>query len=274
MNRDQFENSYGQPMDWLMTTAKRNPEAFLVMAAGAALLMRGRGSSPNQAPDYRQMRNWQESGGQSEASVPGTHMRQSARGSASTVSDTMDRAAGAASEYASAASDAVRSYASTAAEYASETGQAVRSQASRMADQATNLASQAHSAVQSGAGTVMREQPFAVALLGVAAGAVVAALLPSTKVEERTLGPAREALTEAARDMGENVVQSAKEAGKHLKQSAVDRGLTPDGMKEMAREAADAFKSRMSGTVEQQSGTASSSGSTPPSSAPGNGRPI
>jgi hypothetical protein len=201
-------------------------------------------------------------------------MRQSARGSASTVSDTMDRAAGAASEYASAASDAVRSYASTAAEYASETGHAVRSQASRMADQATNFASQAHSAVQSGAGTVMREQPFAVALLGVAAGAVVAALLPSTKVEERTLGPAREALTEAARDMGENVVQSAKEAGKHLKQSAVERGLTPDGMKEMAREAADAFTSRMSGTVEQQSGSASSSDSTPPSSALGNGRPI
>jgi hypothetical protein len=63
MNRDQFEKSYGQPLDWLMTTAKRNPEAFLVMAAGAALLMRGRGSSPNQAPDYRQMRNWQGSAG-------------------------------------------------------------------------------------------------------------------------------------------------------------------------------------------------------------------
>ena len=117
MNRDQFVNSYGQPMDWLMATAKRNPEAFLVMAAGAALLMRGRGSSPNRALNYRQMRNWQGSGGQSEASVPGTadNMRQSARGYASTVSDTTNRAAGAASEYASAASDAVRSYASTAA---------------------------------------------------------------------------------------------------------------------------------------------------------------
>ena len=120
----------------------------------------------------------------------------------------------------------------------------------------------------------MREQPLAVALLGVAAGAAVAALFPSTKLEERTLGPARDALTEAARDMGENVVQSAKEAGEHLKQSAVERGLTPDGMKEMAREAADAFTSRMSGKVEKQSGNASSSGSTPPSSVPGNGQPI
>jgi gas vesicle protein len=276
MNRDQFVNSYGQPMDWLMVTARRNPEAFLVMAAGAALLLRGRGSSPNQAPDYRRMRNWEGSGGQSEASDPGRadNMRESARGFASTVSDTTDRAAGAASDYASAASDAVRSYASTAAEYASETGQAVRSQASRMADQATSFASQAQSAVQSGAATVMREQPLAVALLGVAAGAAVAALFPATKLEERTLGPARDALTEAARDMGENVVQSAKEAGEHLKQSAVERGLTPDGMKEMAREAAGAFTSRMSGKAEQQSGNPSSSGSTPPSSMPGNGQPI
>jgi gas vesicle protein len=120
----------------------------------------------------------------------------------------------------------------------------------------------------------MREQPLAVALLGAAAGAAIATLFPATKIEERTLGPARDALTEAARDMGENVMQSAKEAGEHLKQSAVERGLTPDGMTEMAREAADAFKSRMSGKVEQQSGNASSSGSTPPSSAPGNGRPI
>jgi hypothetical protein len=276
MNRDQFVNSYGQPMDWLMATARRNPEAFLVMAAGAALLMRGRGSPPNRAPNYRQMRNSQGSGGQSEASVPGTadNMPQSARGYASTVSDTTNRAAGAASEYASAASDAARSYASTAADYASETGQAVRSQASRLADQATNLASQAQSAVQSGAGTVMRDQPLAVALLGMAAGAAVAALFPSTKLEERTLGPVRDALSEAARDMGENVVQSAKEAGEHLKQTAVERGLTPDGMKDMAREATDAFTSRLSGKVEKQSGNASSSGSTPPSSVPGNGQPI
>ena len=269
MNRDQFVNSYGQPMDWLMATAKRNPEAFLVLAAGAALLMRGRGSSPNRAPDYRQMRNWQGNGGRDEAID-----RQAPREYASTASETTERVAGAASQYASAASDAVRSYASTAAGYANETGQAVRSHASRLADQATSFASQAQSAVQSSAGNVMREQPLAVALLGVAAGAAVAALFPSTKLEERTLGPARDALTEAAHDVGENVVQSAKEAGEHLKQSAVDRGLTPDGMKEMAREAADAFTSRMSGKVEHQSGNASSSGATPPSSGPGSGQPI
>ena len=31
--------------EWLISTAKRNPEALLVLAAGCALLMRGGGSS-------------------------------------------------------------------------------------------------------------------------------------------------------------------------------------------------------------------------------------
>jgi hypothetical protein len=46
----------------------------------------------------------------------------------------------------------------------------------------------------------MREQPLAVAALGLAAGAALAAIFPPTEVEQRTLGPARDALTGAARD--------------------------------------------------------------------------
>ena len=265
MNSDQLVNSYGHPVDWLLDATKRNPEAFLVLAAGAALLMRGRRSSTNRVPDYyRRMRQGHE--WQNGISRPGAadDVRQSAREYGSSVSDTTDRSAGSASGYASAASDAVRSYASTAADYANQAGEGVRLHASRLADQATSFASQAQSAVQTGAGAVLREQPLAVALLGMAAGAAVAALFPSTRFEERTLRPARDALTEAARDMGENVMSSAKEAGEHLKQSAAERGLTPDGMKEMAREAADTFTSRMSGKVEQQSGNASASSSARP----------
>ena len=51
MNRDEFSNSYGQPVDWLVGTAKRNPEAFLVLAAGAALLLRSGGARAPLAPD-------------------------------------------------------------------------------------------------------------------------------------------------------------------------------------------------------------------------------
>ena len=36
---------YGRARDWLIGTAKRHPEALLVLAAGCALLMRGGGGS-------------------------------------------------------------------------------------------------------------------------------------------------------------------------------------------------------------------------------------
>jgi len=38
-------DSYGQTGDWLIGAAKRNPESLLVLAAGAALFMRGRNAA-------------------------------------------------------------------------------------------------------------------------------------------------------------------------------------------------------------------------------------
>jgi hypothetical protein len=63
--------------------------------------------------------------------------------------------------YASSTADTARSYASTVADYAGDAGRSVVSQTSRLADQASNLADQAGSAIRSGAGSVMREQPLA-----------------------------------------------------------------------------------------------------------------
>jgi hypothetical protein len=253
MNRNEFVNSYGQPVDWLIGTAKQNPEAFLVLAAGAALLMRGRGGGSPRTPDYTRMQDWERGNGgngDGKASEAANRIRETAGQYASSVTEQANRVARAAGDYASAASDTARSYASTAADYASDARRVVGSHASRFAGQAADLADRTQSAVRTGAGSVMREQPLAVALLGVAAGAALAALFPSTKVEEEALRPARDAVVERAREMGENVRQAASEAGEQLKQSAVDRGLSPDGVKEMVREAADTFTSRVSGKSE------------------------
>ena len=277
MNRNQFVDSHGQPVDWLIGTAKRNPEAFLVLAAGAALLMRGGGATQSRAPDYRRMYDWTESDpgyeGQG-ADQTATRVKDTARSYASSVSATADRVTRAAGEYASAASDTARAYASNVAGYADDARRVVGSNASRLAGQAANLADQTQSAVRSGAGNVMREQPLAVALLGVAAGAALAAFFPSTKVEERTLRPARDAVVDAAREMGENVLQAASEAGEQLKQRAVERGLTPEGMKTMAKEAADTFTSRVSGTSQAQGGQSSAASSPTGSSVRKNGQEI
>src|SRR5580704_8091031 len=47
---DTVNDAYTQATDWLVGTAKRNPEALLVLGAGLALLMRGRGKMSAAAP--------------------------------------------------------------------------------------------------------------------------------------------------------------------------------------------------------------------------------
>jgi hypothetical protein len=102
--------------------------------------------------------------------------------------------------------------------------------------------------VETGIGYVLREQPLAVVVLGVAAGAALAALLPSTEVEDRTLGPAHEAIADAAGKVGENLMGAAGEAGERLKQRAAERGLSSEGLKGLAHEVADTFANKVSGT--------------------------
>ena len=102
--------------------------------------------------------------------------------------------------------------------------------------------------METGIGYVLREQPLAVVVLGVAAGAALAALLPSTEVEDRTLGPAHEAIADAAGKVGENLMGAAGEAGERLKQRAAERGLSSEGLKGLAHEVADTFANKVSGT--------------------------
>jgi hypothetical protein len=112
---------------------------------------------------------------------------------------------------------------------------------------------------------VLREQPLAVAVAGLAAGAAVAALFPSTEIENRALGGAHEKLKEAAERAGEKVRDAAGKAGERLKSAAEERGLTTEGLKEVASEVAGTFKDAMSGEPENRSG-ASQTGVSPVSS--------
>jgi hypothetical protein len=257
MNRDQQADIYGQAADWLVGTAKRNPEALLVLAAGCALLLRGRGrSSPEYRPnrdrysgDYRTVGYTQEAMG---AAGRATQFASDVTGAATQyATDLKDKLSDAAGAYASSAAETARSSASAVADYAGDAGVRVMSQTSRLADQASNLADQAGSAIRSGAGSVMREQPLAVAVLGVAAGAAIAAFFPTTEVENRTLGPARDAIADAAARLGENLKDAAGEAGERLKQSVADRGLSVDGVKEMAKEAGETFTNKVAGKADE-----------------------
>jgi len=127
--------------EWLISTAKRNPEALLVLVAGCALLMRGGGSS------YRVAE--QTGSGVSGSNAPWNVSRTTETEKASEiVSELKDRIADAGSAVTEHAGDMVRT---------------VSTQTSRVAGQAQSMFS-------SGFGQLLREQPLALVAAGLAAG--------------------------------------------------------------------------------------------------------
>jgi hypothetical protein len=232
--------------EWLMGAFKRNPEGMLLLAAGCALLLRsgaGSGRSSYSAPQSR-------SGGQTQG---GTSQGRSG------ISDSVSRAADSARDYASdigkTVSDKASNYVAAASEYAGEAGRTV-------ADQSERLARQTHATFQQTLNRVLKEQPLAVAVMGLAAGAAVAAALPSTDAERRALGPAGEKLSEVASAVGENLSQAASKAGERLMEAADERGLNKEGLKEVAGDVAGAFGSSFRGDEQNRGGPPSGIGTS------------
>jgi len=234
------------PGDWLADTVRRKPEALLLMAAGCALLMRSgmRSAGRNTGSIAARMASSDQSGR--------VHGPGAVRSATSALGDSVERAAGAVSDYvgdvAGTVSDTARSYASNVADNVSDYAGAARQAVSDYADGAQRtiaqtsdrLKGQAESTYQS-ASEAIREQPILVAALGLAAGAAVAALFPSTDIERRTLGAASDALTGAAADAGEKLLDAAGQAGNRLKETASERGLDSDGLEDMVRDVAGTF---------------------------------
>ena len=242
MSRYSETDTTSQAGDWLMGTARRNPEALLLLAAGACLLMRSGGSpSARMAP---RSRSDPREGNYSDDAA------RRARNTASDMREGISRAAGSAADYASDVkeriSDAASGYADSVSEFADETRRAITERSERWQREAS-------SQLRGGMERVLREQPLAVAVAGLAAGAAVAALLPSTKLENQTFGGAREKLADAAGQVGERAMDAAGKAGERLKEAAEERGLSTEGLKKVASEVADTFTSEIKGKLETDS---------------------
>jgi hypothetical protein len=244
MSRYSEMDTTSQAGDWLMRTARRNPEALLLLAAGACLLMRSGGSAPaRMAP---RSRSDAREGNYSEEAA------RRARNTAADVREGVSRAAGSAADYASdikeRISDAASGYADSVSEFADEARRVIT-------ERSEYWQREASSQLRGGMERVLREQPLAVAVAGLAAGAAVAALFPSTKLENQTFGGAREKLADAAGQIGERAMDAAGKAGERLKEAAEERGLTTEGLKKMAGEVADTFTSEIKGEPETDSST-------------------
>lgn len=224
-------DTYTQAADWLMGTAKRNPEALLVLAAGVALLMR---KGAKAAGATAAVANYSNDFSRGPREVVSTGL-----------SDRVSQVAEQASGYASEIKDRVSGVATSVSDYAGSVGQTISTQGSR-------LAGRAQSAVSTGASELLRQQPLAVAVIGVAAGAALAAILPPTAMEDRTLNSSHKAISDAANKVGGTILDAAGEAGEVLKHSAAEHGISSEGLKEIAGEVAGTFASKVTGKAEKE----------------------
>ena len=195
--------------DWLINSARRNPEGALLLAAGAVLLLRQSGALA--------------AVGQSEVAQKATE----------TVRDTADAAKGYANDLAEKASDSAKSLGSDVKNYAVSTKEGITKQAQSVAETAT-------SSIKSAIENVVREQPLLIALAGIAAGAGVAAVFPVSSIEKEAFEPVTKHVEDAVQYASAEAKDALGRAGDKLKEVAQEKGLNADGLKRMAGEVVSA----------------------------------
>jgi hypothetical protein len=228
----------------ILNTIKRNPEGLLLLAAGAVLLMRTNTSKSSATSMDAYGRGAQASERMEDAA---RQTMDTARSYASSAGDVARRRMDTARSYATSASDAARETMESAKSYASSARRAVGEQSERVARQTRSMAQ-----------GILQNQPLAIAAAGLAVGAALAAAFPATQIERETLGPMGDQMSKAAERVGDQLKQATMKAGEKLKSTAEERGLDSDGLKEMASEVADTFRTSMTGHPEDKDDSASS----------------
>jgi hypothetical protein len=246
-------DTYSQAGDWLFGTVRRNPEALLLVAAGCCLMMRG--GRPSSRMGMRVAHAAAGDQWDYRTSGASSQMRHASQ-MKDRITDTAGDYASTAGDYASQMKDRISETASSYADMADDARRSVM-------ERSSHFTRQAQSTLQSSMQRVLREQPLAVAIAGLAAGAAIAAMFPTTEMEDRAFADTREKLKDMAEKTRDRVVDAAGKAGERLKSAAEERGLTSEGLKDVAGGVADTFKGAMSRQSEERGGaTPGGSGGT------------
>lgn len=205
----------------LLNTVRENPVPLVLIGAGLGMLFANLNSSKKaharQGPDressygtdnYDRFRDqpWR----RSEENRP----------------STLDRTREAASDFAKRTQDTVSNVTSQARDQVSHLADQARDQVSHFADQARDQVRHLGDTSQ----TVLRDNPLALGIAVLAAGAIVGLAIPETRVEQEYMGETRDQLfdkaQEVARDTLGKVQHVAQEAGRTIQQEAEHAGLT------------------------------------------------
>jgi Xaa-Pro aminopeptidase len=195
--------------DWLWASVKDNPDGLLLLAAGCALLLRRGRSIERTERDNR--RDAQEYLGDRETLADDIPHQ-------SRVDAWANEASGIAENAREQAVSMGKKMSETAADYAASVSEYARGTQEQVVEQSRRLAEKAQNRVQS----LMQHQPLAVALVGLAAGAAVAAGARPASSSGNKSG--LDQLTSDSQHEGEESSEEAKAAKAVLdaQQKAVD----------------------------------------------------
>ena len=133
-------------------------------------------------------------------------------------------------------------------DYSASVSQQVAESADRTREQAAQRAQQAKDTMVS----FVNEQPLICAAIGLAVGAAIAAMIPSTETEDELMGEASDSVKDAVGKVASDQFETAKTAATRVAQEAKNvaerEGLTPAAAVEAARNIGDKLKTVVSET--------------------------
>lgn len=200
---------------------RENPVSFALVGIGLGMLaMSSRKKehssySAGRTNDYPSSYSYSASG---TTNTDEPSMTDRARNVVSGVADTAREATGRATSAVGSAASSVRDVASSAAD-------TTRKQLQNVSDQVR----QGSRAAGERYNNMLHENPMALGIAALAAGAIVGLTLPTTRIESEYMGEAREHLVDQAKSAAQEVVgkvqRVAGEAGHTLKEAAQKEGL-------------------------------------------------
>ncbi|TDV58275.1 uncharacterized protein DUF3618 [Pseudomonas graminis] len=194
----------------LGTSIRNNPMPMLLTTVGISWLMLGQNQKPSAG-----------SGG-SGASMLG-QLGEKLSGAAHSVTEAFSGATDHARESAHQASDKVGHLGESASQTLDDLKQQAGEKAAAMKDTLSSTAGDAQEAllrqsrnVQGTFQYLLREQPLALAAMGIALGAALGAALPSTEKEDKAFGKASDNLTQKAKATVSETWETVSDAGRNM----------------------------------------------------------
>lgn len=192
----------------LGTTVRANPVPTVLTGVGLLWLMMGQNRQPSTSTGPSMFSGLGDSVSHMAESVTDTFGNAKAR-----VQDTANRM----KDKASHLSDKAHDYSDSASDMGHGVGDKVSAASQRLnatAHDASDALRRQGQNLQSSLGYMLKEQPLALAAIGIALGAAIGAALPATAKENQVMGRASDRLTDKAKTMASDGYAKATEAGK------------------------------------------------------------